>query len=134
MHFVIALARSRWRLLVLTSTPCRDLFSSLSLVTNLIRTRGDACPARGITCFRSLFEEMVPVCRVGVEESLVSDAMRGKFISSKVALPRETGTINRGKSLTAKALISQPEEDTDGAGPAPEGGDAVGIGGDRGDP
>ena len=55
MHFVIALARSRRRLLVLTSAPCRDLFSSLSLVTNLITTWGDACPARGNNMFSVTF-------------------------------------------------------------------------------
>ena len=62
----------------------------------------------------------------------MSDAMRGNFISSKVVLPRETGILHGGKVVQciAKALISQAEEDTDGAGPAPEGGDAVGIGGD----
>ena len=46
---------SEERLLVLTSAPCRDLFSSLSLVTNLITTWGDACPARGNNMFSVTF-------------------------------------------------------------------------------
>ena len=46
---------SEERLLVLTSAPCRDLFSSLSLVTNLITTWGDACPASGNNMFSVTF-------------------------------------------------------------------------------
>ena len=52
---------------------------------------------------------------------------------SKAARKRFPGIAPyKGKSLTTNDLVSQPKEDADGAGPAPEGGDAIGIWGDRG--
>ena len=65
------------------------------------------------------------------KESLMSDetnTMRCKSIMSKAARKRFPGIEPyKGKSLTTNDLISQPKEDADGAGPAPEGGDAIGI-------
>ena len=58
----------------------------------------------GITCFRSLFEEMVPVCRAGARKVGCRDAMRDKFISLKVAPPRETGTLLWGPVYIEKDI------------------------------